>query len=318
MHVASTVLVVDDSEATRGSIRRILEEAELDLRVLEAADGAEALPLALSGEVDIVVSDIVMPRLDGIQLLRGIRQQRDADSLPVILVTSQVDSDVRSSSFEQGASDYLSKPFTAVELISRIQVQLRLRRLQDELRLASERYRVLGTHDELTGLANRRHFFDTCRKELARSRRHHSAMGVAIIDVDHFRGVNHRVGYLVGDAIITEVGLLITKTLRATDTLARLGGEKFAALLPRTDIHEVRLMAERLLAVACAHAFPGHRIGDLSLSVGAAVYPAGNIETIDELVNAAEASLDLAKGRGGCRAEVWDPTLDSGSEPSAQ
>src|SRR5262245_41750718 len=147
MGAVSTVLVVDDSEASRVNIRRILEEAELEVRVIEAQDGAEALPQALSGDVDIVLSDIVMPKLGGIGRLRGIRLQKDAEALPVILVTSQDGAETRGLSFESGANDYLQKPFSPAELVSRIEVQLRLRRLQDELKRQSERYKVLGTHD---------------------------------------------------------------------------------------------------------------------------------------------------------------------------
>jgi len=309
--VVSTILIVDDSEVSRSSIRRALEYAGLEVQVLEASDGAEALPVALSGRVDIVVSDVVMPKLDGIELLRAIRAQRDAESLPVILVTSLGDGDTRSQSFEAGASDYINKPFSPAELVNRVQVQLRLLRLQEELRRSSERYRVLGSHDELTGLANRRHFFELARREMARSRRHRFSMSVAIADIDSFREVNTRVGYLVGDAIITEIGMVLGKHLRTTDVLSRLGGEKFAALLPQTDTSDARAVSDRMVQAVHAHAFPNHATGGLTLSVGAATYPSGGLESVDELVNAAEASLDRAKSQGGGVAELWVGSPDA-------
>jgi diguanylate cyclase (GGDEF)-like protein len=287
-------------------MRRALEDAELDVRVLEAGDGAEALTIALSGEVDIVLSDVIMPKLDGLQLLRAIRQQRDAESLPVILITSRTDGETRHSSYDSGVNDYLTKPYAPIELVSRIQVQLRLRALQDELKRATERYRVLGAHDELTGLANRRHFFDVCRRELARSLRHRFSMSVAVLDIDAFREVNTRVGYLVGDAIISEMALVLAKNLRTTDVLARLGGEKFAVLLPQADLAEARLISARLCDAVRAHTFPHQQAGMVTLSVGTSTYPTAGIESIDELVNAAEASLDRAKERGGARVELWD------------
>ncbi|MBN1962134.1 MAG: diguanylate cyclase [Deltaproteobacteria bacterium] len=304
--MAATVLVVDDSEAARSTINRALTEAKLDLQVLEAGDGAEALPIAVSGDVDIIIADIIMPRLDGIELLRAVRKQYDPESLPVILVTSRADGETRTTSFESGVNDYLTKPFSTIELINRIQVQLRLLGLQTELRRANERYRVLGTHDDLTGLPNRRSFFDITRRELARSRRHQFSMSVSILDVDRFREVNNRVGYLIGDAIITELAVVLSKNLRSSDVLARLGGEKFAALLLQTDMSEARFTSERLCDAVRAHTFPHQQGGMVTLSVGTATFPNKDIESIDELINAAEASLDRAKERGGDRIELWD------------
>lgn len=304
--MSSTVLVVDDSEAARTTIRRAIEDADLDVRVIEACDGAEALSLAMQGNIDIVLSDIVMPKLDGIGLLRAIRQKHTPEALPVILVTSHTDGDTRLQSFENGVNDYLTKPFSSAELVSRIQVQLRLRGLQDELKRASERYKVLGTHDELTGLANRRHFFDVCRRELARSRRHQFKMSVVVLDVDLFRQVNNRVGYLAGDAIINEMGMVLDRQLRSTDVLARLGGAKFSGLLPQTDVAEVRAIAGRLVHAVKTHSFPQHDSGEVTISVGAATYPNGPMETVDELVNAAESALDRAKSMGGSRVELCE------------
>ena len=210
----STVLVVDDSEQLRETTRRMLEQSSLSLRVVEAQDGAEALPIALSGDVDIVVSDIVMPRLDGIQLLRGIRQQRDWDTLPVILVTSQAEEDTRNVSFEAGANDYLTRPFNTEDLLGRIKVQLRLKGLHEELKRADERHRKLGTHDELTGLANRRHLFDLARRELSRARRHKLAMSVCVLELDDVREVGQRVTHLTSEAIITDLAAVLARNLR--------------------------------------------------------------------------------------------------------
>lgn len=304
--MAATVLLVDDSDAGRASMRRALEDAELDVTILEAQDGAQALGLALGGQVDVVLSDVVMPKLDGIQLLRAIRQQKEPEALPVILITSRSDEGTRAASYESGVSDYLTKPFLPLELVSRVQVQLRLLGLQSELKRATERFRVLGAHDELTGLANRRHFFDLCRRELARSRRHSFSMSLAVLDIDGFREVNTRVGYLVGDAIINDVSVLLSRHLRGTDVLARLGGEKFGVMLPQTDLALARGVAARLCEAVRAHTFPQQQSGVLSVSVGSATFPTVGIESVDDLINAAEASLDRAKERGGARVEVWD------------
>ena len=286
-------------------MREVLEGSELELDIREAANGEDALVQALTGEVDIVISDIVMPGLSGIELVRLIRQERDADTLPVVLVTAAGDDAVREESFTTGASDYLTKPFSSAELISRVQVQLRLKRLQLELRRANERLRKLGSYDELTGLANRRHLKDVLRRELARSRRYSFSMSVVALDLDRFRDVNRRLGPLIGDAILTEVSELLLQQLRTPDVVARTGGEKFAAVLPQTDAEQTALVCNRLCDAVRKYAFPGLEVGELTLAIGFATYPSGNLESVDELLSAAEASLERAKAAGGDRVQRW-------------
>lgn len=300
-----TVLVVDDTESGRVSMRQALEAADFDLVVLEACDGAEALPQVLAGEVDVVVSDIVMPNLDGIGLLRGIRQHKDAEALPVILVTSEDDLAMRELSFEVGANDYLTRPYSPLELLSRIQVQLRIRRLQEELRRASERHRRMASHDELSGLANRRHLIDLSKRELARSRRYGFDLVVAVTEIDNFRAVTTRVGHLVADAVITEVAALLVREVRTPDIVARFSGGKFAALLPQTDAEQGRVVCERWGKAVISQALPGHEQGQLTLSTGSACYPGRGLESVDELFNAAEASLEGAQVGGGNCYRAW-------------
>lgn len=303
----STVLIVDDSEALRTGVRRILEQSSLQVKVIEASDGQEALPIALSGDVDIVISDIVMPRMDGIQLLRGLRAQRDWDTLPVILVTSQAEEETRNLGFEVGANDYLTRPFGPEELIGRIKVQLRLRGLRDELKRADERHKRLGTHDEPTGLANRRHLFDLTRRELSRARRHELAMSICVLELDESKDVNQKMSSVLSDAIIVDLSGILTRNLRTADVLARLGPYKFGALLPHTDPAQGRAAGERLRTAIANYTFPGSARADLSVSVGVATYPTASLETVEELMNAAEASLDRARNRGGDRVETWSP-----------
>src|SRR5690606_13488020 len=145
--------------------------------------------------------------------------------------------------------------------------------LQKELRRANERHKRLGSHDELTGLANRRYIVEQSVRELARSRRHDFAMSLAILDIDHFREINNNVGHLVGDAILTELGGILQQELRTPDVVARLNGGKFGALLPQTDQDRALHACERLLSAVRAHAFAGHRAGEISIAVGVACYP---------------------------------------------
>ncbi len=300
------ILVVDDSDSARDLVRKALQSSGLDLEVVEAEDGAVALQKVLEGGIDIVLSDIVMPKLDGVELLRAIRKHHDADALPLILITSRTGDEVRTQSFEAGVNDYLCKPFSAIELVSRVQVQLRMRALQDELKQANERFRKLGARDELTGLANRRHFFELVHRELSRARRHLLPMSICVIDLDGFREVNNRVGYLIGDAIISETAVVLGRAARGDDVLARIGGEKLAALLPQTDAAEAQNLGEQLCEAVRTHVLPHPNAARVTISIGVATFPSHGVESVDELFNAAEASLDRAKERGGDRVELFE------------
>ncbi len=312
--MTATILVVDDTDMLRQQMREILEGAELDLRVVEASDGAEALVIALSGEVDVVLSDIIMPNLDGVELVRSIRKKRDAGELPVILVTSDPRVESRSESFEVGVNDYLTRPFTALELVSRIQVQLRLKTLQRELWRANERHKKQNTVDALTGLSNRRTFFEACRRELSRTRRHKLAMSVAVIDIDDLHRVNTAVGHRAGDALIREMSEVIQRQLRQADVLARFDGGKFALLFPHTDATQSRTVSIRICDAVAQRALPGLKSGEVTVSIGLATYPGGQIESVEELMNAVQSTLDGAKSAGGNRIETW--TDDGGAGPA--
>ncbi|MBI5511714.1 MAG: diguanylate cyclase [Deltaproteobacteria bacterium] len=311
----ATILVVDDTASLRAQICEILRNAALDLEVLEAGDGIEALPRALGGGVDVVLSDVVMPNLDGIALLRAIRQQRSLEALPVILVTSETESDIRTKSFEAGASDYLTRPFSPAELVTRVQVQLRLKALQTELQRTSEGLSRASLTDALTGLANRHAFLAECHRELARSRRHTLPLSICVLDVDRLRDLNGRVGHRAADAVITELGELVRRQLRTADTLARFSGGRFALLLPHADAAEGRRAGQRVCDAVAAHGFLDGKAGAVTIAVGSAAYPWGQVESVEELLNLAEKNLDCAKSSGGNQVYAIAGT-DLGAEPT--
>jgi diguanylate cyclase (GGDEF)-like protein len=307
-----TVLVVDDSEALRRQMRDALEKAQgLDARVVEATDGAEALPIALGGGVDVVVSEVIMPNLDGVGLLRGIRQHRDPDDLPVILLTTDVEGASPAEAFEVGVNDYLTRPFSPLELITRVRVQLRLKQLQRELRRASETRKKKGNVDDLTGVANRRGFLEACRRELSRSRRHRLSTSVCMIDIDDLHRVNTEAGHRAGDALLRDLADLIGRQLRMSDLLARFAGGKFAVVFPHTNAGQAHTVCRRIRDAIREHAFPALRQGSVTVSAGQATYPGGAIESVEELVNAVEACLDRAKADGGDRIVTCTDGNDS-------
>jgi CheY-like chemotaxis protein len=159
---------------------------------VEAADGREALKIIDSDAgIDLVLCDVVMPQLDGFEVVKEVRAKAHLADLPVILLTGEESIGQKVRGLSIGASDYVTKPFNAQELLARVKIQLRLKALQDELR-------QLSITDPLTHLYNRRYFLEELERELGRSRHLGLQMGFAITDIDHFKGINDRHGHLVG------------------------------------------------------------------------------------------------------------------------
>lgn len=311
----TSVLVVDDSETARAQLRRALEASDLPVRVMEASDGSEALPVAVAGEANMVISDIVMPRLDGVSLLRGIRQQWSREDLPVILLTSRDDIEQRTVSFESGANDYLTKPFSDIELVTRVQVQLRMRLLQDELNRANEAYQELERRDPLTGLSNRRRFLEQCSHELNLARTQGHALSVALFSLEAQE--SPRLADSSSDVLVTETAQNIASALRQTDTLARVGETKFGVILPHTDAAAAASTCARIRDTL--HARQPQLFADAKhqLCDGSATFYAGNIDTLEGLLNAAEASLQQARQQHVApRQQTREPMSESDASAS--
>lgn len=306
MTAQATILVIDDTDTGRAHLRKTLEDSDLRVAIVQAADGAEGLKMAMDQEVDLVISDIVMPHMDGLAMLRNLRRHYSAEALPVILVTTEDDLNKRELSFGVGANDYIHRPFSAVELISRVSVQMRIRRLQRELQRSSELHRQKSVHDTASGLANRRHFFRLAEDELARSRRHGFPLAMVVIDIDGFRAHERWLGYVRTDELIAELGGLLVRSARTCDVLGRFGAGRFVALLPHTSTVNATRICERWWVAIAAARLPGLDQGALSVTFGAAHCPTEGVKTIDELFSAAERSVCV-----GANADTPTPSASS-------
>jgi diguanylate cyclase (GGDEF)-like protein len=299
--VTGACLIVDDSPLVRESLRRVLVRGGLFEEVLVASDGAEALELlGRNGErrIDLVLCDLVMPEVDGFDLLERIVGDPALEDLPVIVLTGKDEVDTKVDALEAGAADYLTKPCHDSELLARVKVHHKMKLLRDELREANERLRELAIRDPLTGLFNRRHWRHLMLMELERCRRHERPIAVLMVDIDHFKTVNDRFGHVVGDRVLAAVARRLEGELRAHDSIARLGGEEFAVLLPETGIRDARTAAERLRLAVRDVALPEADGLEVRVSVGAAAASALTDDEIDVLMAAADEALYQAK-RGG-------------------
>src|SRR6185369_12791161 len=205
--MSDNVLIIDDSDAVRERIIKTLESFELFARYYEAEDGLEGFKRLLSSPVDIILCDLEMPRIDGFKFLSMLKSRPDLQDVPVIILTGMNDRERKIKGLEQGASDYITKPFDPEELVARVKVHLKIKKLQDELKHSNELLMELSNTDHLTGLFNRRYMMEALDKELHRSMRKGGALSLIILDIDHFKHVNDRFGHQQGDIVLKQVAM---------------------------------------------------------------------------------------------------------------
>lgn len=319
-----TLLVVDDDASSR---RWMIDSlAGGGHRIIEATNGAEALAALREHRPCLMVMDVEMPGLGGVEVCRIVKANQGTTGfgfIPIILVTASQGRGGRIEGLELGADDYLIKPFAADELTARVNSMLRLKALHDELveknralervnqELEARRQELdaLSRTDPLTGVANRRAFDSALVNELLRTGRHHAPLALLMIDVDHFKQLNDTHGHPFGDRVLQALCRTALANLRQIDLLARYGGEEFAVLLPATPPQDAHMVAERLRIAIASLRFPAPsaEAGDEALgctvSIGIATTASGaDVSNVTEVRDAflaeADAQLYAAKQAG--------------------
>jgi two-component system, cell cycle response regulator len=301
------ILVVEDSQTTAALLSKYLSG---HYRLLHAKDGQLAWDMLKENQnIALVITDIHMPNMSGHQLLVKIRKSEDAKhkNMPVIVMTSAEDNVDRNLAFLNGANDFISKPIDEMEMVARVNVHFRLARTIRELEASRKALSEQATTDSLTRLKNRRAFFEVGAKALAMARRYVSDLSVILLDIDHFKLINDSYGHSVGDEAIVLVADVLTELARTEDTVARIGGEEFAILLPDTNRLGTAVLAERVRsAIEREQLIVGDKIHPMTASFGIASFGVDPAETIDQLLGVADNRLYLAKNAGRNRICVND------------
>ncbi len=311
------VLVTDDSLTVRMVLKSHLEEA--GYRVTLCADGEECVDFLERGNAlpDLILLDLVMPGMDGIAVLNWIKERPDAGFIPVILLTALGELNDRVRGLDQGADDYIAKPFESEELLARVRAQFRIKRLQDQLALQNaeltrtnedkarllsqleaknEQLAIMATIDPLTGVANRGHIETFLETESSRANRFGTPLSVAMLDIDYFKRLNDAHGHLFGDRVIREVSRAMAETVRQVDKVGRYGGEEFLVVLPGTDLDGARVLGDRIREAVAALDFPPEG-AKVTISCGVAVWDQG-LASWEALVSMADQALYQAKDDG--------------------
>jgi diguanylate cyclase (GGDEF)-like protein len=302
----ATILVIDDSDVHRAEIREALKASDQISRVLEASDGLRGLKLLLEEPVDVVLCDLELPGLDGEKLLRVKNSSPGGANIPFLLITASTNQDRKARLLEDGACDAIAKPFHPADLVARLHLHLKVKRLQDELIVKNATLARMSTVDVLTDLRTRRYVMDCLSIEFLRARRYATPLTVLMADLDHFKEVNDRLGHPGGDAVLRGVADLLLSELRATDVAGRYGGEELIVLLPQNPPDGAEVMAERWRQCVeeAVYELPDGRDATVTVSIGIAGYEEA-FETPYDLVAAADSALYLAKQKGRNRIELY-------------
>lgn len=314
------ILAVDDDPVSlRLLVRHLKREG---YSVTTARNGMDALDRVKSDDPHIVVTDWMMPELDGIELCKRLRTLPDGNRLYILLLTGQAEEDQVVQAFDAGADDYVTKPFKPKILMARIRGGQRVIELQKQVEedkkvlreknarqaAMARKLRIAAMTDPLTQLPNRRFAMKSMETFWAHHEDRH--LSVIMLDIDRFKLVNDEYGHDVGDAVLRETANAIRSVLRKGDDCARMGGEEFLILCPGTDLDGAMHLAERVrnrVETNVVHFADFHRHVTVSLGVAQRL---DGMRNLDELLKVADEAVYLAKNTG--RNRVVPGIFDAG------
>jgi diguanylate cyclase (GGDEF)-like protein len=346
--VQPRLLIVDDISDNRTVLKRRFERRGFD--VTEAESGLIAIDLIERGPFDLVLLDVMMPGIDGMETLKRIRSRKSASALPVIMVTAKSESDNIVDALEQGANDYVTKPVDFAVALARVNTQLSRRRAEQQVALANEELRkanedlerrveertrrlidanqrlkeeiadreelqarsqYLAYHDSLTGLGNRLLFKEQLDEALKDVSVTPHPLAVLFLDLDGFKAVNDTLGHSVGDLLLKSIAAKLRDLLPSTDRIARLGGDEFAILqMSSPQPTSSTSLAEQIIEIVAQP----HNIDGHDVTVGASIGIAiarpGQMST-ENLLKSADLAMYSAKSEGRGTYRIFDPQMDA-------
>jgi two-component system cell cycle response regulator len=309
---ATRILIVDDHEDNVELLKARLES--WGYGTVTATDGEEALQKVEQEPPDLILLDVMMPKIDGIEVARRVKANENLPFIPIIMQTALDATENKVEGLEAGADDYITKPIDFAELRARLTSMLRIKRLQEELEErerqlleANERLRHMSQTDGLTGLDNRRNLEERIEEMFEHAKRLNEPFSCVMCDLDRFKSVNDTYGHQAGDAVLKQFAKILRNEVREIDRAGRFGGEEFMLLLPGTVLDAAVTFAERVRKQIESHTFTFDKASiQRTASIGVSAWPHPRIKDCDALVRAADDALYVAKETGRNRVVRFD------------
>ena len=241
---APLVLIVDDVANNLQVLGTILSKQEY--KVAAANNGEQAIKIAKKTLPDLILLDIMMPGIDGLEICARLKKDPGTKDIPVIFLTAKIEPEDIVKGFETGAVDYVTKPFNSTELLARTKTHLELKINRDLLKIKNEQLNVLAITDSMTGLYNHRYIIDSLSERIAEAKRYKQSLSVAMLDIDYFKKVNDKYGHLFGDFVLVRISTIIEESIRETDIAGRYGGEEYLIIFTNTDKKSALNTLERI------------------------------------------------------------------------
>ena len=287
------ILIIDDDAGVRDSMQEFIKDSGYDIYTASSAE--EALELLKAEIVDVVITDIMLAGMDGLELTDLIKHNYDID---VIVMTGYSEKFSYEDAINKGASDLVFKPVRYRELM------LRLKRVLKERQLSIDRAKMLKTleklaiTDGLTRLFNLRHFYKQLEIEIDRCNRYGHSLALLLLDIDHFKKCNDTYGHLEGDKVLIRLGQIIKVCLRTMDSAYRYGGEEFTIILPETTGKEANNVAERISASVESERFSTEAGEDFSITISIGVTEYFKEEQLSKFIHRADQAMYKSKAKG--------------------
>ena len=301
MNDSFPILIAEDDPVSRRILEKNLTRAGKE--VTSVNDGREALEMLSKNYYPMVITDWMMPEMDGLELCRAIRKQKFPGYVYIVLLTAKTEKDDIIAGLDAGADDYLTKPFNQAELLARMSAGERVLELERSLSKANQEIKKLSITDPLTQCFNRGYLMEHLPQEVKRSKRYGRPLHIVMADIDHFKRINDTYGHQAGDKVLKEYAGCVMGTIREDiDWLGRYGGEEFILVLPETGLDKAWQAVERIRQLVSEMAVPveGKEI-KITASFGISGFEQGSSKeeiSTELLIERADKCLYRAKKEG--------------------
>jgi two-component system cell cycle response regulator len=287
------VLIVDDDEAVRSTMNEYIQTAGYNSEAVSCAE--EALETIKKDEFQVIITDIILPAMGGLELTKSIKKTNDTD---VIVMTGYGDEYSYEEAINVGASDFVIKPVRLEELLLRLKRVLKERELTKERVRMMEKLQRLAVTDGLTKLYNSRSFYSQLETEVDRFNRYKHPLALLLLDLDFFKEYNDNYGHLEGDKVLVRFSQILKSCLRANDSAYRYGGEEFTVILPETAGAEARTVAQRIRSALEAERFSPENGQAVQITISIGVTEYHGDEELSTFIQRADKAMYISKQSG--------------------